>query len=159
MMEKDRNKEIPEAYIVLLKDNKVLLSRRFNTGYMDGYYGLPAGHIEKNETFLQGCIRETKEEVGVDIKPGDLEFVHLMHRNSRKEYPQGVAEGVNERVGAFFYAKGWSGEPINAEQDKCDDLSWFNLDNLPENTIPFVRYALECISEKVFYSEFGWEDN
>lgn len=156
-MAKERNKEVPAAYAVLLKDGKILLAKRFNTGYMDGYYSLPAGHVEKGETFTQCIVRETKEEIGIDLKPEDLKTGHMMHRDSRADSPQGVAEGVNERIDVFFTAEKWGGEVKNMEPEKCDDLSWFDLNNLPENTIPYVRKAIECIKNKEFYSEFGWD--
>ena len=155
-MAKERHKEVPASYVVLLKENKILLIRRFNTGYMDGFYSLPAGHVEKGETFTQCVVREAKEEVGVDLKLDGLKLAHIMHRDSRADYPQGVAEGVNERIDAFFTAENWSGEIENKESDKCDNLSWFDLNNLPENVIPYVRHALDCINKKIFYSEFGW---
>jgi hypothetical protein len=79
-----------------------------------------------------------------------------MHRDSRIDYPQGVAEGVNERVDAFFTADKWEGEIKKMEPNKCEDLGWFDLENLPENTIPYVKQAINCIINKQFYSEFGW---
>jgi 8-oxo-dGTP diphosphatase len=48
---------IPSAYLYLKKSNKVLLLRRFNTGYEDGNYSFIAGHLEKNETFSDSIIR------------------------------------------------------------------------------------------------------
>ena len=42
------------------------------------------------------------------------------------------------------------------EPDKCDDLSWFSLDQLPDNMIPYVKHAIECFRERIIYSEFGW---
>ena len=39
------------AHVLLLKDNKVFLLRRAETGYKDGYYTTPAGGIEKGEMF------------------------------------------------------------------------------------------------------------
>jgi hypothetical protein len=42
------------------------------------------------------------------------------------------------------------------EPHKCDDLRWFELDNLPENTVLYIRQAIDCISKNIFYSEFGW---
>ena len=68
-----------------------------------------------------------------------------MHRN-----------GNGERVEVFFKAIKWQGEIINQEPLKCDDLSWFYLDNLPENIIPFIKLALNNIQVKIFYSELGW---
>ena len=119
---------------------------------MDGNYSLPAGHIDMGETFTQCCIRESKEEIGADLKPEDLKIAHLMHRFSGAEWGE-----LGYRIDVFFTAEKWDGEIKNMEPEKCDDLSWFDFDNLPENIIPYVRRALECIKNKIFYSEFGWE--
>ncbi len=42
------------------------------------------------------------------------------------------------------------------EPDKCDDLQFFPLDNLPDMIEPF-RGAIDCIQKGITYSEFGWE--
>ena len=144
-----RHQNIPASYLVLFKDNKILLLRRFNTGYEDGNYSLVAGHVELGETFTQCIIREAKEEAGIIIKPEDLQVVHMMHRNSR-------TPTNNERIDVFFIAKKWEGEIVNKESHKCDDLSWFDLDNMPNNVIPYIRYAIKAIENKVYYSEYGW---
>jgi 8-oxo-dGTP diphosphatase len=146
----ERHQNIPASYLVLMKDNKVLLLRRFNTGYEDGNYSMVAGHVDQGENFTQCIIREAEEEAGIFLKPGGLEVVHVMHRNSR------TAEN-NERVDVFFVARSWQGEPQNKEPHKCDDLSWFELDNLPDNIIPYIRQALENIKNRIFYSEHGWQ--
>lgn len=148
---KERHMEVPASYLVLEKGGKVLLARRFNTGYMDGQYSLPAGHVDKGETFTQCMIRETEEEIGVKLEPEDVKVAHLMHRFSGGEWGE---QGY--RIDVFFTAEKWEGEPRIMEADKCDDLSWFDLNELPDNVIPYIRQGLECISKKVFYSEFGW---
>ena len=145
---KERHKIIPSSYLVLMKDGKVLLLRRYNTGYEDGNYGLPAGHGEKDESFTDTVIREIKEEIGINLKPGDCKVAHIMHRYCGEN---------NERVDAFFTAEKYGGEIKNMEPNKCDDLSWYDLNNLPKNIIPYIRQALECINKKIFYSEFGWQ--
>jgi hypothetical protein len=61
-----------------------------------------------------------------------------------------------ERIGLFFEALRWSGEPQNLEPEKCDQLAWFPLDRLPANMVPYVRTALEGWRAGVFYSEDGW---
>ena len=144
-----RHQNIPASYLTLLKDNKILLLRRLNTGYEDGNYSMVAGHVDANETFTQCIIREAKEEAGILLKPEDLKVVHVMHRNS------GTPED-NERVDVFFIAEKWDGEIVNKEPYKCDDLSWFDLDAIPKNVIPYIKQAIEGIKNKTHYSEHGW---
>ena len=147
MEDKERFKLIPSVYLLLIKDGKILLSRRFQTGYEDGKYGLPSGHAEGEETMREVMVREALEEVGVKISKGDLHLAHTMHRWC----------GDHERIDFFFTAKEWKGEVKNMEPEKCDDLSWFSIDRLPENTIPYIRHAIQSVTNKIPYSEFGWE--
>jgi 8-oxo-dGTP pyrophosphatase MutT (NUDIX family) len=80
-MKKERPAIIPTVYLILVRNSKTLLSRRCNTGFQDGNYSLPAGHLSNNEeTFVQAMIREAREEVGVEISPVDLQLIHVMHR-------------------------------------------------------------------------------
>ena len=133
------------VYALLMKDNKILLLRRFNTGWQDGNYGLPSGHLEADENLIEATLREMEEEVGVKSKKEDVEFVHTMHRKS-------------VYVDFYFLVKNWEGEVQNMEIDKCDDLSWFNLDSLPENIIPSVNLAIENYQKGIKFSEFQSEE-
>jgi len=137
---------IATGYVFFIKDKKILLSRRFNTGYEDGKYSVPAGHIEENESLTVGTYREIKEEVGVTLLPEDIRLVHIMHRKED-----------DIRMDFFFTVDTWSTEPKNMEPDKCDDLAWFPLDQLPQNTIPYIRSAIEHFRNNELYSEFGWD--
>lgn len=142
----ERFKMIASSYLILVVDGKILLSRRFNTGYQDGKYSLPAGHIEDSESLTQGAAREIFEEIGVKIVPQAFKLVHVMHRRE-----------TDIRMDFFFTADIGDQKPVNKEPEKCDDLQWFPLSNLPANTIPYIRHAIECYQKKIFYSEFGWE--
>jgi 8-oxo-dGTP pyrophosphatase MutT (NUDIX family) len=142
----ERFKLIPTSHLVLISDGKILLSRRFNTGWQDGNYSVVAGHLDGNETFLQAMVREAREEAGIGLRPQDLEVCHVMHRR---------VPGA-ERIDFFIRARKWEGEPRILEPGKCDDLCWFELEKLPANTIPYIRQAIGCIAKGVFYSEHGW---
>ena len=145
-MPEERFKIIPTVYLILRKGDGVLLARRYNTGFHDGDYSFPAGHLNGNETALAAMIREVKEEIGIILNPQDLNLIHVLHRKEPNE----------ERINLFFTAGKWIGEPAIMDPDKCDDLNWFRLDNLPENIIPYVRQVISCLKEGIFYSEFGW---
>jgi 8-oxo-dGTP diphosphatase len=42
------------------------------------------------------------------------------------------------------------------ELDKCDELKWVTLDNLPINTVPYIRYAIQQYVNKQQFTDFGW---
>ena len=133
------------VHLFFLKDDKILLLRRFQTGYEDGNYSVVAGHVEAGETVTQAAVREAQEEAGVMLQPKDLQVVHVMNRKSN-----------DERVDFFVVVKAWEDEIRNREPDKCDDLAWFLLNSLPANMIPYVRFAIENYQKGLLYSEFGW---
>jgi mutator protein MutT len=145
-MAKERFKIIPTVYLILIKGNKILLSRRCNTGFHDGEYSFPAGHIEENETLIQAIVREVKEEISIQLNQEYLKLVHVMHRKEPKE----------NRVNFFFTSEKWNGEPKIMEPHRCDDLRWFDINNLPNNTIPYIKQVINSFLKNVFYSEYGW---
>ena len=61
------------------KDDKFLLFYRTDGYFKDGWWVLPAGHIEENETATQAVVREAKEELGIDVGINDVEFAHIVH--------------------------------------------------------------------------------
>lgn len=143
---KKRYQITPAVYLMLVKNEKILLLRRFNTGYEDGNYSMVAGHIENGETVKQSIIKEAKEEANIKLNKKDLEVIHAMYR-----------KGPNDgRIDIFIKAKKYSGKIQSMEPKKCDDLQWFPLKKLPKNMIPCIRYGIKCIEKKIFYSEFGW---
>ena len=133
------------VHLLLIQDGKILMLRRYNTGYEDGNYSLVAGHIDGGEQLKTAMIREAQEEAGITISPEHLEVVGVMHFREQEEY-----------VSFFLHASRYSGEIINVEPHKCDDLSWFDLDDLPPNTIPYVRRAIQNYRNREWFFSFGW---
>lgn len=145
----ERHKAVPAVYLMLEKDGKYLLCRRFQTGYQDGNYNLPSGHLEALELPTVGLIREAKEEIGIDLQPDDVKFVHV---SCRPDF-----DGSGDRIDFFFWAKTWAGEVVNAEPDKCDDMRWLSPEDFPANMTPHVRSAFEDVLAGVPFREHGLE--
>ena len=135
------------VHMFFLREGKILLIRRFQTGYMDGHFSVPAGHLDGNEPVRLAAVREAHEEIGIHIDPVDIQFAGVFHRS----------EG-EERVDFFVHVHRWIGEPVNTEPEKCDELRWTDLNKLPENTIPYIRQAIENYQAGILFEEFGWGD-
>jgi 8-oxo-dGTP diphosphatase len=133
------------VHLFLFRGKQILLLRRYQTSYMDGNYSVPAGHLDGEETVRMAGIREASEEIGIRFEPEDMFFAGVFHRH----------EG-DERVDFFFEVRKWNGEPFNAEPEKCDEIKWADLDNLPENTIPYIRRAIMNYQAGIPFEEFGW---
>ncbi len=140
-----RQKAVVAVHLILENDGKILLSRRFNTGYEDGKYSVVAGHVDNDERVKSAMAREAYEEAGIVIDESQLEVLHIMHRKAN-----------DLRVDFFLKAGEWERAPRNLEPHKCDDLRWFQTSDLPQNVVPYIRFALENIARGNRYSEFGW---
>lgn len=141
-MPNERNLIHCAVYGLLIKDNKVLLLRRFNTGHKDGLLTLPAGHIEKNELPKEAMIRELEEETGIICTTESVISLHAMHRicpnRTYVDYYFEILSNVN---------------PENKEPEKCDHMDWYDIENIPDNTLPNVKTALSFIKNKASISE------
>jgi len=133
------------VHLFFFRQDQILLSRRLNTGYRDGEYSVPAGHLDGGETVIAAAVREAQEEVGVHLQADDILFCGVMHRLEDEE-----------RVDFFVRVRSWSSEPFNNEPDKCDDLRWAGVTSLPANTVPYVRQALQNYLRGKAFSEFKW---
>lgn len=139
------------------EDGAVLLMRRSGTGFFDGLYSLPGGHVEAGERVVQTAVREAREELDITVAPQDLAYVGVMHRLSD-----------THRLDFFMAARVWSGVPRIAEPDKCDDLRWVFVDALPANTVPYIAAALRepvpparacgTAPERGWFLEWGFEE-
>lgn len=142
---KIRNKAIPAVYLLLEKEGKILVARRCNTGYQDGHYQVPAGHVEEGELPTEALIREAKEEIGINLDAANIEFVHISYRPKHDE--------TGDRVDFFFRVKVWDGEIKNMEPHKCDDLKWVLPSDLPDNMTLHVRKGIEAMDKGVLFTE------
>lgn len=131
-----RHTEIVDVHLILLRGREVLLARRAGTGYADGLLHAPSGHLEDGEDVRAGMIRETAEEIGIDLAPQELRAAVVMQHRS---------PGGGPRIGWFFTARLAAGAvPVNREPDKCSELGWYPLDDLPQDMVAYCRAGLDA---------------
>ena len=76
---------------VIIKDNKVLMVKETKEE-VKGLLNLPAGHLEKNETLIEGALREIKEETGMEANITSFIAAQYFSRNE-KDYVAFVFQG------------------------------------------------------------------
>lgn len=135
------------AYLFLLNQNQILLSKRKNTTHFQDYYGVISGNVWKNESFEAAIIREAREETGIHLQKQNLKVVHVMHRIDKQD----------ESMYVFFIAKKWIGEIKNKEPNRCEELIWTPIENLPQNIVPYVEDAIKYYRTTKYFSEFIWQ--
>ena len=141
---KERYTSKVAVFLVLTREvdgkTETLLQERCNTGYKDGQYDVAcSGHLEKGETIGAAIVREAKEEIDIDIQEKDLEVITVVH------YPP------DDYLNIFFKVRKYEGVPKIMEPNKCDDLSWFSVDQLPTNTIERTKNVLNMQKEGRLY--------
>jgi len=127
-------KEVSKVMIV--DNNKVLLLLRSRDSHWKPlYWDFPGGHLKNDENWVEGAVRETKEETDLDIS--DLQLVHL--------------DGIEERL-RFFKTTNFSGE-ITLDTVENEDYMWLKVEDLPnyDRLTPNVK--------KLIKKEFASEDN
>lgn len=143
-LEQDRFRVVPAAYLILRREDQVLLQLRSNTGFCDDHWAVgAAGHVEQGESVFRAACREAFEELGVEVEESNLEPVTAMHRTNRGEDRR--ADGLDERVDFFFTTHHWKGKPRTMEPEKSSDLKWFALDELPEPVVPHELQVLMAL--------------
>lgn len=132
------------VHVLCERDGHVLLMRRCGTGFFDGLYSLPGGHVEAGESVLHTAVREMAEETGLILEAAALEWLGVVHRLSD-----------TNRIDFFVRARHWRGEPAILEPHKCDRLDWFPAQALPAALVPYVGQALQA-GPGPWILELGW---
>jgi 8-oxo-dGTP diphosphatase len=141
----ERHPKLEAVLIIILKGDEVLLHKRKNTSWMDGWYDVPSGHVEADESILEAAAREAYEEVGLKIPLKNLELFHISQADTDKAYTYFI-----------FKTQDWEGQPQINEPDLAEELGFHPLNSLPEKIPPYTKAGLENInSKKVSFSYFG----
>jgi 8-oxo-dGTP pyrophosphatase MutT (NUDIX family) len=103
---------------LLLKEDKILLAIK-KRGFGVGRWNGTGGKVKDGEDILNAALRETKEEIGVEIKnPEKFGLFHFKFPH-KPEWDQDVH---------LFVSDSWIGEPQETEEMKPQ---WFNFSEIP----------------------------
>lgn len=134
---KDRKRE-KSCGCIILKDDKVLLigARNDNDKL---FWSFPKGHQEDCETDVETAIRETKEEIGLDVKIIDenpIKTGHLVHG------------GTIYKEILLFIAKPLNGE-IKKQEDEVEKVEWVKIDEAGKYFDDYYSDAWEELLDRV----------
>jgi 8-oxo-dGTP diphosphatase len=146
-----RQRPFLAVYCIILRDQRLLLMKRINTGYADGQWSVPAGHVDEGEAAAEAATRELAEETALNVNPDDWRLHAVMHRRT-------IDRTI---IDVFFRVNLLDGEPRNLEPTRCAELRFFPLTGLPELFVPYVRMALRAEvlaqgSPDIGYFQEGW---
>lgn len=130
-------------------NDKVLLGVRKNSGWRDGWWHLPAGHLESGEPVRAAMAREAREELGITIAADQLDLVHTLHHLD--------ADDGQGRIQLFFRPRAYEGQVRIAEPHKCVELAFWPLTALPSPLVEYTAVALTAYQQGEALPEVGWQ--
>ena len=140
----EREKFLSAIYLIIKnKNDEVLLQRRQGTKLWPNYLALPAGHIDKNENAYEAAVREAKEELGIEISIDDIIDTFVVNRKNKS---------LPSYYDVYFEISKYTGNIRINEPEKCSELVWCNLNNLPEDMIDFEKEAIKKNSKGIKFS-------
>lgn len=132
--------------LILTRKDEILLIKRKNTGYMDGMYAFVAGHVEKGESLKQAMIREAHEEANISLKEENLNFVCGIRDGKRND----------EYINCYFKAEEFEGEIKLVEEEKCEEIRWVKMNEIPENMIENDLRAIKNMKNGIYLDEYNY---
>jgi ADP-ribose pyrophosphatase YjhB (NUDIX family) len=125
------------AFIINEKNQLLLLKRNKKCRNKAGYWTIPGGRIEFFEKIEDALKREIKEELDIDIK-----IIKLLSVTNDI-----IKEENQHWVSPQFLCKIVKGTPKNLETDKCDEIKWFDINNMPDKLTNTTTDGLKHLKE------------
>jgi 8-oxo-dGTP diphosphatase len=137
-----------DVFLLLTRNDHVLLALRQGTGFADGMWNLPSGKAENSETAVGAVIREAREELGIQLAEHEISYAATVH-----------CRNTDTRIGVFFQAMAQDtplGAPCNAEPHKCAKIAWYPMTLLPSTTMPYSSLGVSLYQRKMHFGALGW---
>lgn len=101
----------------------LLIKRRPESRAFPNYWALPGGHLEPNETAVDGATRELEEETGIRLNSWDMSLLGVFSEPGRD--PRGPYVSI-------AYESLYTGKQQPRAGDDARDVGWFNIYDLPD---------------------------
>ena len=137
--------EFLSAIYMIIKNEKgeILFQRRCGSKLWPDFLGLPAGHVDKGEDVYQALVREAREELNIDINVKNIEDTFVVNR---------INMNLKPSYDVFFVIKNYKGIIKINEPNKCQELKWVLLDNMPDDVIEFEKIAFTNYKKGIKFS-------
>ena len=143
----EREKFLSSVYLIIKNEQKqILLQRRQGTKLWPGFLALPAGHVDEKENVYEAAIREAKEELGIVISVENIIDTFVVNRRNKSLMPY---------YDVYFEIDKYNGKIQISEPEKCSELVWCDINNLPEDMIDF---EIEAIQKNLMGIKFSVTD-
>ncbi len=110
----------PAIIVLVTHDGRALLGR--NPNWPAGFASVLAGFVEPGESLEDAVAREVKEEAGVDVEPGGVEY----HSSQPWPFPASVMLGF--RAAAVT-------DVLVPDPEELVDVCWYSRDELAHGAI------------------------
>jgi 8-oxo-dGTP diphosphatase len=120
--------------IIIDDKNRLFLAKRGpNAKNERGLWEFPGGAVEFGETLAQAIEREINEEFGITISVDKLIDVvdHIL------------PEEHQHWVSPTFICRIIAGEPRIQEPEKCSEITWFQINQIPKELSKVTRINLK----------------
>lgn len=103
-------------------------------------YGATGGHCKSGETGLMGAITETKEELGIELKPEELTLLY----DGRQDDTQVFFE-------VFYTQKDLNINDLKIQKDEVDYVEWMDVNKIKRlaGKSQFLEYHVDEIFKAI----------
>lgn len=142
----EKEKFLAAVYLIIKdSEGKILLQRRQGTKLWPRFLALPAGHIDEGENAYEAAIREAKEELSIIITKKDITDAFVVNRRNKSLSPY---------FDIYFEISSYKGKIKISEPEKCSELKWCDINNLPNDMIDFEIDAIKNRQKNILFSTF-----
>lgn len=130
----EREQFLSAVYMIIKNEkNEILFQRRQGTKLWPGFLALPAGHVDTGENVYDAVIREAKEELNITISIENIIDTFVVNRRNKS---------ISPYYDVYFEVDSYVGNIIINEPEKCSELKWIKIEDLPDDVIDFEKIAL-----------------